>query len=266
MKYPILLIHGMGFRDDRKIGYWGRISSALEKRGYNVLLSGQDSNGSIKSNAEQIASRFESLLKKYDAEKVNIIAHSKGGLEARYLASSLGYADKIASITTLATPHNGSETVDALMKFPQPIIKAGCKITDLWFKILGDKAPDTYGAIRSFLTSEAALFNEHNPDIESVYYQSYAFVMENARSDMLMWFPNLVVNHFEGENDGLLPPKSVKWTNFRGIVRGVNNRGISHCDEVDMRRKKIKITYDEKKADIVDLYLDIAEKLERDGY
>ena len=266
MKYPILLIHGMGFRDDWKVSYWGRIKPALENQGYDVLLSGQDSNGSVESNANQISSRFDSFLKKYNADKVNIIAHSKGGLEARYLASSLGFADRIASITTLSTPHNGSETVDALMKFPKPLIKAGCKITDLWFRILGDKSPDTYGAIKIFLTDEAAVFNEHNPDVESVYYQSYAFVMKNARSDMFMWFPNLVVNHLEGENDGLLPPQAVKCPNFRGVVRGVSNRGISHCDEIDIRRKIIRITYDGKEADIVDLYLDIAQKLERDGY
>lgn len=266
MKYPILLIHGMGFRDDGKIGYWGRIQSALEKQGYRVLLSGQDSNGSIQSNADQIAPKFDSLLSQYDSEKVNIIAHSKGGLEARYLASSLGYANKIASITTLSTPHNGSETVDSFMKIPGPLMKIGCKITDIWFRILGDKSPDTYSAVHSLTTTKAKEFNQQNPDVESIYYQSYAFVMKNAFSDIFLFLPNLVVNHFEGENDGLLPPKAVKWTNFKGIVRGVNTRGISHCDEVDMRRKKIQITYDGKEADIVDLYLDIAKQLEADGY
>ena len=266
MKYPILLIHGMGFRDDGKIGYWGRIPVALEKQGYKVLLSSQDSNGSIKSNALQIAARFDSLLKKHHADKVNIIAHSKGGLEARYLVSTLGFADKIASVTTLSTPHNGSETVDKLMKIPKPIIKAGCKVTDLWFRLLGDREPDTYGAICSFQTSAAEEFNEQNPDDKSVYYQSYAFTMKNASSDIFMLFPNLVVKHFEGENDGLLSPKSVKWTNFRGIIRGLGNRGISHCDEVDMRRKKIKISLNGIEVDIVDFYLDIAENLEREGY
>lgn len=53
---------------------------------------------------------------------------------------------------------------------------------------------------------------------------------------------------------------------YKGIVRGVNNRGISHCDEVDMRRRKLQITYDGKEGDIVDLYLDIAKQLESDGY
>ena len=46
----------------------------------------------------------------------------------------------------------------------------------------------------------------------------------------------------------------------------MGNRGISHCDEVDMRRKKIKISLNGIEVDIVDFYLDIAENLEREGY
>lgn len=265
MKYPILLVHGMGFRDDRKIGYWGRIPDVLKNNGYIVSTSGQDSNGSVKSNALQISESLDEVLIANNADKVNIIAHSKGGLEARYLASTLGYADKIASITTLSTPHNGSEAVDFFMKIPAPIIKAGCKIIDLWFKILGDKTPDTYGAICSLRTNDARIFNEQNPDIDTIFYQSYAFVMKNARSDIFMWFTNRVVNFFEGENDGLLSPKSVKWTNFKGVIRNSYNRGISHCDEVDMRRRRLSAKSDENISDITDLYLQISRDLEKAG-
>lgn len=58
MKYPILLVHGMGFRDDRSIGYWGRIPQRLEENGFEVYLSGQDSNGSIESNAKIASTEY----------------------------------------------------------------------------------------------------------------------------------------------------------------------------------------------------------------
>lgn len=43
LKYPLLMVHGMGFRDNRVIGYWGRIPKALEKCGAEVFFrrSGQ---------------------------------------------------------------------------------------------------------------------------------------------------------------------------------------------------------------------------------
>lgn len=231
-----------------------------------MYLSGQDSNGSIESNSRKVAESIDKVLKTEHADKVNIIAHSKGGLEARYAVSSLGYSDKIASITTLSTPHNGSKTVDKLMKIPEPLIKGGCKVTDLWFRLLGDKNPDTFSAICSFRTEDARRFNEQNPDIESIYYQSYAFLMKHSRSDMLMWFPNLVVRHWDGENDGLLSPESVKWGNFKGVVTGVGSRGISHCDEVDMRRCRLSVKKGNGVSDISDFYVGIAKELEQMGF
>ena len=90
LKYPLLMVHGMGFRDNRVIGYWGRIPKALEKCGAEVFFGGQDSNGSIEGNAAQLKKTIEAVLRQTGAEKVNIIAHSKGGLEARYLISTMG--------------------------------------------------------------------------------------------------------------------------------------------------------------------------------
>lgn len=266
MKYPILLVHGMGFRDDRPIGYWGRIPRKLKENGFDVYLSGQDSNGSIESNARKVSESIDRILKAENIGKVNIIAHSKGGLEARYAASSLGCSEKIASITTLSTPHNGSKTVDKLMKLPEGLIRFGCRATDIWFRLLGDKEPDTFRAICSFRTEDAKRFNEQNPDAETIYYQSYAFVMKHISSDMLMWLPSLVVRCFDGENDGLLSPESVKWANFRGVVTGVGNRGISHCDEVDMRRMKLSSKQGSGVADISDFYVGIAKELEQMGF
>lgn len=266
MQYPILLLHGMGFRDDHYIGYWGRIPKVLEKAGYKVCYGRQDSSASIEMNARQVAAELDELLKSMNAEKVNIIAHSKGGMEARYLATTLGYGDRIASITTLSTPHHGSRTVDHLMRFPDGLIRTGCKFVDLWFKILGDKNPDTYRAISSFRTENARKFNEENPDCPGIYYQSYAFAMGHAWSDLFLWFPSLVVRHYEGENDGLLAPDSVKWGEFKGILRSNTNRGISHCDEVDMRRRPLNHKSGAGVSDIVDVYVKIAGDLEARGF
>ena len=38
LKYPILLVHGMGFRDNKYIGYWGRIPNALEEMGCKIYF------------------------------------------------------------------------------------------------------------------------------------------------------------------------------------------------------------------------------------
>ena len=111
------MVHGMGFRDRKHLCYWGRDPKKLEAKGAKVFFGHQDSVGSVESNADIIAKSLDEILEITGAEKVNILAHSKGGLEARYLINH-GYQDEVASITTIDTPHHGSKTVDFLMKAP----------------------------------------------------------------------------------------------------------------------------------------------------
>lgn len=266
LKYPVLMVHGMGFRDNKVINYWGRIPEALEEMGCRIYYGHQQSNADVETNGLHIKNRIEEIVAETNCEKVNIIAHSKGGLDTRYAISTLGVGDKVASLTTISTPHNGSLTVDKLLKLPDFLVRLVGFFTDCGYRIIGDKNPSTYKVFYSFTTEKAKDFNLKNPDDPNVYYQSYAFVMKNCFSDIFMWFPNLIVNLFEGENDGLLTPDSVKWTNFKGVCRGVGNRGISHCDEVDMRRSKLSRKKGNGVSDIVDVYKGIVNDLYNLGF
>jgi len=265
LKYPILLVHGMGFRDDKRIGYWGRIPRMLEALGCNVFYGNQDSNADIETNGEFLAHRINEILTQTGAEKVHIIAHSKGGLDSRYAISTLGSGAKVASLTTLSTPHHGSKTMDMLMKFPDPLIRFAGFCTDCWFRLLGDKKPNTYKVFYAFTTDAAAKFNTQTPNDPGVFYQSYAFVMKNPFSDFFMWLPNLVIRSIEGANDGLLSPDSVKWGDFKGVYHGAGRRGISHCDEVDMRRKPLSKISGDGVSDILDIYKEIVSGLAEKG-
>ncbi len=261
LRYPILLVHGMGFRDDLHIGYWGRIPAALEEMGCRVYFGNQDSNAPVETNGCHLVLRIGEILDETGAEKINIIAHSKGGLDSRYAISTLGVGDKVASLTTVATPHHGSKTVDRLMQFPAPLVRFVGFCADCWFRVLGDKHPHSYAVFHSFTTGAAKRFNEANPDCPDVYYQSYAFVLKKPTGDMLMWLPSLVVRCLEGENDGLLTPDAVRWGEFRGTFTGAGRRGISHCDEIDLRRRPLCKTTGEGVGDIVNVYKEIVEDL-----
>lgn len=266
LKYPILLVHGMGYRDNKYLNYWGRIPAEYEKMGCKVFYGEQDSNASVETNGEHIKVRIEEILRETGTEKINIIAHSKGGLDSRYAISSLGMGDKVASLTTMSTPHNGSKAVDKLLHLPDPIVRFAGFCTDICYRIAGDKKPNSYKVFHLFSTKGVENFNKNNPNHEGVYYQSYAFVMKNPTSDIFMWLPNLVVGIWEGENDGLLTPDAVKWGNFRGIYRGVGRRGISHCDEIDLRRRRFTRKKGEGVSDIVDIYKSVVSDLYEMGF
>ena len=266
LKYPILLVHGMGFRDSTVFDYWGRIPKTLTAMGCRIFYGEQDCNAEIAENGQVLARRIDAVLEETGAQKVNIIAHSKGGLDSRYAISTLHCGGKVASLTTISTPHNGSKTVDLLLKLPNPLIRFAGFCTDRWVRILGDKNPSSYKVFHSLTTQAAAAFNRDNPDDPGVYYQSYAFVMRNPFSDIGMWFPNFVVGLIEGENDGLLAPAAVEWGDFKGVRRGVSRRGISHSDEVDLRRRRFSRKTGDGVSDILDVYREIVCDLNERGF
>lgn len=265
-RYPIMLVHGTGFRYRKHLNYWGRIPAALEERGATIYYGHQDSWGNIEQNAGVLKRNLLRILEETNCKKVNIIAHSKGGLEARYMISTLGMANHVASLTTVATPHHGSKSMDFLLKLPSWLYRIAAFFVNRFFRILGDKQPDFFTTTRQFSTTYANTFNEQNPDAPSVYYQSYAAVMKNPFSDLLMFWPNLCVGFIEGENDGLVTPESATWTNFRGILRGKTSRGISHADEVDLRRMKFsKKSSADGVTDIREVYITLVSELKEMG-
>ena len=57
-KYPILLVHGVFFRDSTRINYWGRIPKELEKNGAKIYYGNHQSADSVKKSGEEIAERI----------------------------------------------------------------------------------------------------------------------------------------------------------------------------------------------------------------
>lgn len=264
-EYPIVLIHGAGFRDLKWPVYWGRIPKVLESHGAELYYGLQDSWASVEQNAKTIVERIDEILQQTGKTKVNIIAHSKGGLEARVVASSLGYGAKIASITTIATPHRGSKTIDYLFRFPRGIFNIAAFAVNNWIKIVGDKKPDFLKVCEDFTTQKMAQFNQHNPDFPGIFYQSYACVMRHPFSDINLSTANFIVKLIEGPNDGLVTVESASWGENVHILKPNAFRGISHLDAIDLRRFPLTKRTGDGVSDICDIYVQIVEDLQKRG-
>jgi len=267
-KYPIVLVHGAGFRDKTfRIGYWGRIPATLEAQGARIFYGGTDGWGSIESNAAMLKKTVESVLAETGSEKVNIIAHSKGGLEARYMISSLGMAGKVASLTTISTPHHGSETIDKVMGVPDFLYKGASWVMDGIFRVfIRDEAPDFYNGSKSLAAGYMKEFNIMNPDDPGVYYQSFGGALTVIGGSILLSWTAFPIEKIEGENDGLVTVDSAKWANYRGALRGAARRGVSHADLVDIWRRDLKIQPLLGAETIREFYVAVAADLKARGY
>jgi len=259
-KYPLLLLHGIGFRDYEYFNYWGRIPVLLTKNGGKVYYGKQQAWGTIESCGEEIKREALAAMAETGADKINIIAHSKGGLDARYMISRLGMADKVASLTTVSTPHRGSELLDLLTKIKEPAYRAICSKIDAVYRRMGDEAPDVYAAGKQLSPSFCEEFNRLTPDAPGVYYQSYASEMKKPSSHALLSLPFAAMKLMAGSNDGLVTVESARWGEFKGSFRSSRNRGISHGDEIDLMRR------DYEGFNMSDEYLKIVADLKDRGY
>lgn len=258
--YPLVMVHGIGFRDLRYFNYWGRIPRELKRNGALVYYGNQEALGTIVYNAEDIKKRIFQVLEETGAKKVNIIAHSKGGLDSRYAISKLGMAPYVASLTTMNTPHRGCRFVDYACQLPEGLYRLVASCFDRTFRKFGDKNPDFYTATHQFSTKESERFNNQVPDDPKVYYQSYTSKMKHPWSHLLLSIPYCMIKPLEGENDGLVSVDSAKWGEFQGVFSNTHSRGISHGDIIDLKRE------DYKGFDPVETYIKIVAELKKKGY
>lgn len=259
-RYPLLLVHGIGFRDLRYFNYWGRIPTELRRNGALVYYGNQEALGTIACNGEDIRKRIYQIMEETGAEKVNIIAHSKGGLDARYAVSTLKMAPYVASLTTVSTPHRGCRFVDYACRLPEGLYRFTAGIFDRTFSKFGDKNPDFYTATHQFSTKASAQFNKETPDMPGVYYQSYASKMKYPWSHLLLSIPWCMIRPLEGDNDGLVSTYSARWGEFRGVFSNKRTRGISHGDMIDLKRQ------DYRGFDVIETYVQIVAELKERGF
>ena len=255
-RYPIILVHGLMIRHSKRNRAFGRIEKVLDDAGHTVYVATHDGFGSIETNAAQLKEFIESVLAETGAEKVNLIGHSKGGLDSKYLITDLGMEDKIASLTTLSTPHRGSAIASLIWKLPKPIKKIIAFFINSFYRLLGDKHPDAMTACYQLRTTDEG--EETLCFSEKVYCQSFSTTLEPGKDCFLMAIPRKIYMKCEQvDNDGLVSRESAKFGNYRGECLDIS---ISHAQIVDFASKK------KQRDKIFAFYIKLCEELAEMGF
>lgn len=252
-RYPIVLAHGFDASPTNRWGFF-RLEDALLDDGHDVYVAQVPPYDAVAVRAEHLARYVDVALEASGAEKVNLVAHSMGGLDSRYLISTLGYGDRVASLTTISTPHRGSAVADVALKLlPGAADRALNALASAWGRTYSDVAADSHlrDALRDIAEGSAPAFNAANPDAAGVYYQSWAgvssaFGIANPKDaaaceGKLLRHPGTAdkmdatllpmaafVAHGPAlyPNDGMVRVSSAKWGRFRGCIPA------DHLDEV----------------------------------
>lgn len=259
-KYPLLLVHGVFFRDSKVLNYWGRIPGELQKNGAVIHYGNHQSAAAVADSGAELARRIREVAG--EEGKVNIIAHSKGGLDCRWAISRLGMAPYVASLTTINTPHRGCIFVDYLLeKVPRPAQASLAAGYNAALRQLGDEDPDFMAAVGDLTASACARFNQEVPDAPGVFYQSVGSRLNRAVNGQFpMNFSHTLVKHFDGANDGLVAETSFPWGEKYTFLTVKGRRGISHGDVIDMNRENIP------GFDVREFFVELVSDLRQRGF
>ncbi|KAI1171504.1 Alpha/Beta hydrolase protein [Nemania sp. FL0916] len=264
-KLPIVLAHGfLGFAELHltpgwlpPVSYWRGIAEALEANGVHVITTTVPPSGSIEQRAEKLA---HGIADAAGGREVNIIAHSMGGLDARYMISHLRPPHvTVRSLVTIASPHQGSSFADYLFR-----------------EIGDDHVPDIYKLLKRVGVETGAFeqltsaymkenFNPRTPDDPDVSYFSYGAEMERPPLFSPFRQSHGVITRVEGPNDGLVSVASSQWGSYKGTLVGV-----SHLDLINwtnrwrwMLRSLVGI---KPGFNAIAFYLSIADMLAKEGF
>lgn len=267
-KHPIVLAHGLlGFSELKiapvlpSIQYWHGIKDALEANDTTVITTTVPPSGSIEERAAKLSADISAQAgPDTDVSYVNIIAHSMGGLDARYMISQLRPKGvRVASLVTVATPHRGSAFADYLIEEGGGPIHLPRLYNVIQRVGFGTKA---FGQLtRRYMAEE---FNPKVTDDPAVRYFSYGAVMDAPSLLGAFWLPHGVIEKVEGANDGLVSMESSRWGSYKGTLMGV-----SHLDLINWPNR-VRWTMRElmgmrRTFNAVAFYLDIADMLAKEG-
>jgi triacylglycerol lipase len=210
-RHPLVFCHGMlamsllHLRMPADPNYFSPLQPFLQERGIRALFPRVAPTGGVVERARDLRAQITAWTR----EPVNLIAHSMGGLDARYLVSRLNMADQVQSVTTIATPHQGTSLADWFVEeFPQG------RALLFVLRLVGLNVD----GFRDCRVRACRAFNAQTPDAPGVRYFSYGAAVAQSRVSPILRRPWTILRSLEGPNDGLVSARSARWGEYLGTV------------------------------------------------
>jgi triacylglycerol lipase len=210
--------------DDDRTHYFRCIRSTLTAAGFTVFHGSVPWAAGVIVRAKALRENVEQVLEAAGTGKVHIIAHSMGGLDARRMLYD-GRADRlherVASLTTIGTPHNGTSFAD------WGLADAGDALA-----VLDHLGITSIDGFRDLTTTACRAFNDEAKEFErgcGVAFRAYAgaqtlpYVFEPFKAS---W---RIINEREGANDGMVAVSSARWRDDVAAPEVIN---ADHLNEI----------------------------------
>jgi triacylglycerol lipase len=225
-QHTIVLAHGiLGFGSlpgmPSLLNYFNGVAAHLGLQGHTVIAPQVNPIGSIEQRAGQLAAAILAVPRTQDP--LHIIAHSMGGMDARYaLRNRAGVAERVKTLVTIGTPHRGSPVADAVVAHTGPLF---VQIPKPLVALLQTNA----GGLRDLTTTVASQFDDSTPNAEGVRYIEVAGDASKGGHELLLFKLATLIGQLKGEiNDGVVTRSSA----LREGTEHLDDWPVDHAGEI----------------------------------
>lgn len=229
---PVILMHGFGIGASfRRDGHLHEEAMHLRSRGVRAAAPNVSPYNTVTARCEMWEDRLKHLLDEMNTDSLSIIAHSMGGLDARYLISKKGWHDVVDVLVTVATPHRGSPIASLTLDQPTSVREWLVDVAD-WVgrHVLEDGGANIQQALEELTPDYVqSVFNEEIPNHPDVTYWSYGCQAGEGTEipiDPIFRYLNKYLYEREGENDGIVSVNSARWGTYLGTVNADHARQV----------------------------------------
>lgn len=233
---PVLFVPGLGFGDApacEDFNNWEELHELFKQHGYRLETACIPQNGSIKEVADKLSWEVDRIFPLAQKEKFHIVAKSMGGLATRQMLFEYPMPDRVLSVTTIATPHQGSEIADLLMNGKQCTIRGKILITI--YKLFNGSHDGLKNAGKDLSKAQMACFNEVIKRDPSIPFFSFGYKIDCKdplcklrkwlqpfyhSSFVLECWHDEIISRGGGENDGLVSEESAQFGTYLGTFEG----------------------------------------------
>ena len=223
-RHPVVLMHGFGIGASlRRGGHLHNQAMHLRSRGVRAVAPNVSPYNTVRARTQMWDDRLRHVLDETNADRLTVIAHSMGGLDARYLIRRMGWHEQIKVLVTVATPHRGSSVARLVLEQPEAVRDW---VTDManWLgsNVLEDGSADMREALRELTPDYVEnTFNPEVPNHPDVTYYSFGCQAGEGTtipvSPIFRYFNSYLFDH-EGVNDGIVSVESAHWGTYLGTV------------------------------------------------
>jgi triacylglycerol lipase len=264
--FPIILAHGIARfdvltnnlfqidnNDDKdELHYFRNIRTFLTSHDFEVRHTNVDWAGSLVKRAGELKAQVETILQATGAAKVHIIGHSMGGLDARRMLwdnRADDFHHKVASVTTIGTPHHGTSFADFLSQG----LRDEAEALGLGFD-----------GVIDLRTNAMAAFNAEVSNWEKqsgVRFRAYAAEQKLIHVFSPLKLPWLIVNGREGGNDGFVSVASARWNDEYFVPPVLDADHLNEIGWWDISEAWHGVTPQQLEDRIKNVYLGMAQDL-----